>query len=287
VSAPRARPRLNQAAAGKSYPDSAFEVTAEAIEAYARATNDLNERYLAGRDSVASPVWPVVPAFGFFRTAVADPELGAEPRRLLHLREEHVLRAPIRAGDLLHCSGVLSEVDAEAGTFSVTVVERNQEGVEVAEVRATMHVRGAGRPARIEPAELPPAASYEERVRIDPDQTRRYAEASGDDNPIHLDREAARRAGLRGIIAHGMCTMAMATAGAVNGPAEGDPTRVERVAAHFARPVVPGQELLTRFWPQHEEGAVAAFGFATLDERGALVLTNAHALVRSASSTGS
>lgn len=36
----------------------------------------------------------------------------------------------------------------------------------------------------------------------------RYAEASGDRNPIHLRDEAARAAGLPGIIQHGMLTMA-------------------------------------------------------------------------------
>lgn len=40
------------------------------------------------------------------------------------------------------------------------------------------------------------------------EQLRRYAEASGDYNPIHLDEEAARRVGLDGVIAHGMLSMA-------------------------------------------------------------------------------
>lgn len=40
------------------------------------------------------------------------------------------------------------------------------------------------------------------------EQLRRYANASGDFNPIHLDEEAARRVGLDGVIAHGMLSMA-------------------------------------------------------------------------------
>ena len=36
------------------------------------------------------------------------------------------------------------------------------------------------------------------------EQLRAYAESSGDPNPIHLDEDAARSAGLPGIIAHGM-----------------------------------------------------------------------------------
>ena len=38
----------------------------------------------------------------------------------------------------------------------------------------------------------------------------RYAQASGDHNPIHQDDEVARSVGLPGVIAHGMYTMALA-----------------------------------------------------------------------------
>ncbi len=38
----------------------------------------------------------------------------------------------------------------------------------------------------------------------------RYAEASGDDNPIHQDEAVALSVGLPGVIAHGMYTMALA-----------------------------------------------------------------------------
>jgi acyl dehydratase len=38
----------------------------------------------------------------------------------------------------------------------------------------------------------------------------RYAEASGDDNPIHQDDDVAHSVGLPGVIAHGMYTMALA-----------------------------------------------------------------------------
>ncbi len=38
----------------------------------------------------------------------------------------------------------------------------------------------------------------------------RYAEASGDHNPIHQDEQVALSVGLPGVIAHGMYTMALA-----------------------------------------------------------------------------
>lgn len=43
---------------------------------------------------------------------------------------------------------------------------------------------------------------------ITQEQLKRYADASGDHNPIHLDEEAAHRVGLEGVIAHGMLSMA-------------------------------------------------------------------------------
>lgn len=43
---------------------------------------------------------------------------------------------------------------------------------------------------------------------IEQEQLQRYAAASGDYNPIHLDPAAARRVGLNGVIAHGMLSMA-------------------------------------------------------------------------------
>lgn len=44
---------------------------------------------------------------------------------------------------------------------------------------------------------------------IEAAQVAAYAEASGDHNPIHLDADAARRAGLDGPILHGMLMMGM------------------------------------------------------------------------------
>ena len=43
---------------------------------------------------------------------------------------------------------------------------------------------------------------------VDRGRLRKYAEASGDPNPIHLSDEAAEAAGLPGVIAHGMLTVA-------------------------------------------------------------------------------
>jgi acyl dehydratase len=270
---------LNADLAGKSYGEKTYQVTADAIEKYARATNDNNERYLGGSDdTVAPPIFAVVPVFESFMAAGMDPELQADLLRLVHGSEEHVLHAPVRPGDVLTVSSVLETVEKKdtGETFTVKGTETNQDGILVAEVRGTMFIRGSGSGKGSGAAQEQPqrAIVYEETTKVDEDQTHRYAEASGDHNPIHLDENTAKMAGLPGIINHGMCTMAIATKGAVDGLAGGDPLRIKRVAVRFSKPVLPGQELTTRFWEESSSGGTTVYGFETYNPDGAAVIKN-------------
>ncbi|MDP9227183.1 MAG: MaoC family dehydratase N-terminal domain-containing protein [Actinomycetota bacterium] len=277
---------LNAQLAGKDYGHTTYAVTAQAIEKYARATNDLNERYIGSGSIVAPPVFPVVPAFSSFVAAGQDPELGADMLRLVHAAEEHVLYGSIRPGEELTVTSTLESVDrSDAGdSFTVKAIETDRSGQVIAEVRGTMFIRGSGSRAALrgaaaeEPA--PDDIVYEETTAVDDDQPLRYAEASGDHNPIHLDEAVARKAGLRGTILHGMCTMAIATKAAVNGLAHGDPSRVSRVAVSFSRAVLPGQELTTRFWQETLGEGGDRYGFETYNPNGRAVIKNGQVEIR-------
>jgi acyl dehydratase len=265
---------LNAALAGKDLGVRRYEVTAEAIGAFARATEDDNPRYASGSDPMAGPVWPVVPAFESFMAAARDPELGADLRRLLHLSEDHRLLRPIRPGDVLTVRAVLEAVAPHAGgeTFTVAARELDAGGELVAEVRGTMLIRGRGTGARPPPSALTGDVVHAEATAIADDQMRRYAAAAGDHNPIHLDAAAARRSGLRRPILHGMCTITIAVKAAVNGPAGGDPARVRRVRVDFARPVLPGETLTTRVRRTPED---TVYALEVVNDAGAAVLTGA------------
>jgi len=63
-----------------------------------------------------------------------------------------------------------------------------------------------------------------------------YAAASGDFNPIHIDKEMAQMAGLPGNILHGMCTMAWAVEAAIDALG-GDPGDLKRIKVRFSKPV--------------------------------------------------
>lgn len=268
---------LNEELVGKTYETTTFEVTADAIEKYARATNDLNERYLSGGDDVvAPPVFPVVGAFGAFMATAMDPDLQADLLRLVHGAEEHVIYRPIKPGDVLTIAPVLESVDKKdtGETFTAKATLTDQGGETVAEVRGTMFIRGSGsgKKSSSGQAESSREVVYEESTKIDDDQTYRYAEASGDHNPIHVDPNTAQMAGLPGIIVHGMCTMAIATKAAVNGVAGGDPTRIKRVGVRLSKPVLPGQELTTKLWKETDGDDVTTYGFETYNPDGAAVI---------------
>jgi acyl dehydratase len=81
-------------------------------------------------------------------------------------------------------------------------------------------------------------------VRVTPDKylTARYAGASGDFNPIHIDEEFARAVGLPGRILHGLWTMAQVARAQTE--AAGGPERLKRLSVQFRGMGVPEQEVV-------------------------------------------
>jgi len=82
-------------------------------------------------------------------------------------------------------------------------------------------------------------------LRVTPDAglTKRYAEASGDPNPIHIDEEFARSVGLPGCILHGLYSMAQ-VARAHSALADGDPRALRSLSVQFRGMGMPEQEIV-------------------------------------------
>src|SRR5215208_5104755 len=72
--------------------------------------------------------------------------------------------------------------------------------------------------------------------------TVRYAGASGDFNPIHIDDEFARSVGLPGRILHGLWTMAQVARAQTE--VAGGPDRLRRLSVQFRGMGVPEQEVV-------------------------------------------
>ena len=82
-------------------------------------------------------------------------------------------------------------------------------------------------------------------LKVTPDKylPHRYAGASGDFNPIHIDPEYAKQVGLPGNILHGLWMMAQVARGNA-AVADGDPRALKRLSVQFRGMGFPEQELV-------------------------------------------
>jgi acyl dehydratase len=81
-------------------------------------------------------------------------------------------------------------------------------------------------------------------LTVTPDRylTVRYAGASGDFNPIHIDEDFARSVGLPGRILHGLWSMAQVARAQTE--AAGGPERLRRLSVQFRGMGLPEQEIV-------------------------------------------
>ena len=111
--------------------------------------------------------------------------------------------------------------------------------------------------------------------RVDPYRPIYYAAASGDFNPIHIDRRVGKGAGLGGAILQGMCTYAWLSDACV--AYFGDPVRVRKVRARFARAVKPGDTLTFSGRCTAIEGSTVRVELEVRNQEGGEVLKRATA----------
>jgi acyl dehydratase len=82
-------------------------------------------------------------------------------------------------------------------------------------------------------------------LKVTPDKylTNRYAGASGDFNPIHIDPDFAKAVGLPSNILHGLYSMGVVAKAAAQGLAGGDPRALKKLTVQFRGMGMPEQEI--------------------------------------------
>lgn len=262
-----------------------YRVDAAATVAYARATNDDNPAHLAGR--VAPPLFAVVPAL---KTMVCARRLATDAFTLHGEHDIHFVR-PIVPGMVLVVEAQLIGVRHTSAGTTLTVRGTTRTGsaivneqylVLVAQGRRLLDEAGEAAPDHRTPPRLTVAAPLARLTfELDPDQTRRYAEASGDRDPYTFDPEEARKRGLPGPIVHGLCAMAFAARAVVAACCGGDSTRVDRLAVRFSRLLLmrAGQRLTTAIWPAGRRDGLGLFAFEAADADGSVVIRHGWAEV--------
>jgi acyl dehydratase len=231
-------------------------IEAERAKAYAAATNDDNDAYSSGK--YAPPVFGVVPtweAIGASMAAVIPPEAFAF---IVHGEQDMHFHQPLVPGTTLNTTTEFHSV--RVGSSGTRVVAKlsstDPDGQPIMDIYSTTFIRGmsdgeSGGPEK--PDHTFPEAARANKVggftiHVDDDQTYRYRDASGDQMPIHVDEAFAKSVGLPGIIAHGLCTMAMCSQAVVKTVAGGDPARVRRLAVRFAKNVIPGNDIVVSIY---------------------------------------
>jgi acyl dehydratase len=113
-------------------------------------------------------------------------------------------------------------------------------------------------------------------VRVTPDKylTARYAGASGDFNPIHIDEDFAKAVGLPGRILHGLWTMAQVARAQTE--AAGGPEHLKRLAVQFRGMGVPEQEVVVS-GTVRESGEGKVIVDTVAEQSGKQIIRNAEA----------
>lgn len=119
-----------------------------------------------------------------------------------------------------------------------------------------------------------------EEVKVTPDKylPHRYAGASGDFNPIHIDKEFATMVGLPNTILHGLWSLSQVQRAAIQA-AGNDPTKLKALSGQFRGMGQPEKEITVT----GEVKAVEASGEAIIEleaeQDGSRIIRNATAVV--------
>jgi acyl dehydratase len=222
-------------------------------------------------------------------TAIAnaffDPDFNVNFARLVHGEQEMEFFAPVKPGDTITTVLRIASVEEKSTgeTFTTESISTNQQGEKVVRSSSTFFIRGEKSGASKKPAaeETPPEkVRFTQDMAVKENQTYIYAEGSGDNNPIHIDPDFAKKVGLPGIILQGLCTMAFCFKAVQDGICEKDPLRVRLLKVRFAKPVLPLDTVTTRAWEETagQEGTTR-LGFETVNQREDKVIKNGFAEV--------
>jgi acyl dehydratase len=254
---------------GTTYDERTATLDPDRVKAYAAATNDDNPAYESGK--YAPPVFGVVPTWEAMLLAAADIVPPEAMMMIVHGEQDMHFHQPLVPGQTLktHAEALAIRVGRSGTRFTSRVVSNDESGQPVLEQYNTVFIRGmsdgeSGGPDKPDHSfveELRDKKVAEFTVHVDDDQTYRYRDASGDQMPIHVDDGFAKSVGLPGIIAHGLCTMAMTSQAVVKSVAGGDPSRLKRLAVRFAKPVFPGNDVVTTIYDGGVRGGRHVYAF--------------------------
>jgi acyl dehydratase len=237
----------------------------------------VHERELVAFPTVASVLgWP---------GRLTDPAFGIDARMVVAASLKVALHRPLQTQEKLTSDPrVVEIIDKGPGKHAILLSARTlvaPDGAEVATVENTSIARGhGGFGGRV--TDMPEPRATPERnpdAACDlptPPNLALIFRLMGDENPLHVDPESARKSGFPRPILHGAATFGVAAHAVLRTCAGYDPARLASIEARFSRPVFPGETIRTEMWT---DGPTVAFR-CRVPERDEVVLTNGWAKLR-------
>jgi len=240
--------------AGRAYGPVSYDVSRVAVADFVAATGDDRDRWseTAPPSLAGAVLFAVAPVF------LADPDVVPFTRSVVHIDQRFRWHRPLAVGEVLEAAGTVAGVRSRGAahfvTFEVgaggpegpwlesasTFLLSDEAAGDAADepepphaVRGPVEVAGES-PLPLEGESLPPLRRSASRADLV-----RYAAAARDWNAIHWDHEAARLAGLPGIVVHGLL-MASWILQAAGRHAAG-PAPLTSMRARFRRPLRPAE----------------------------------------------
>jgi NAD(P)-dependent dehydrogenase (short-subunit alcohol dehydrogenase family)/acyl dehydratase/putative sterol carrier protein len=250
---------LHRALIGKRYGGAALLIRPEKLAAYEATVED-----------PGTLIFPVTLVKDPFVKLFEDPDFNGELSRMVHGEQVFRFHRPLKAWDLITPRGrVLGIEDKSSGQILNFGQRIYCEGDLVVEMESRLFFRGEskGEKSAAPPPPAKPAPTSTSKVTVPPDLPRRYAEASGDMNPIHVDKSFAQSAGFKDVILHGLGTLALV--------AKSLPKDLSQLQVRFAKPVYPDDPLTTSFWKSADR-----IEFETVNAAGEAVLSQGAAILR-------
>ena len=198
--------------------------------------------------------------YALFAGSLSLSSAGIAPSRLIHGEQQFTWTRALRVGETVTSQGQIADVYRKRNLQFVTAeaVVKDEAGEEVCRSRSTILVLPYPK-ATAENGALTQSSTQltvgqevlSLSVTHSKEQIKAYADASGDQNPIHQDDEIARSVGLPGVIAHGMLNYGLLSRAVTDWL--GDPRRMRRLSVRFSAMVQPGDTVTCK-------GTVASIG---------------------------
>jgi acyl dehydratase len=242
---------------------------------------DPDERQLGfvyEKDLKAMPTMPVVLTYP--GPWISNPETGVTYEKVVH--GEHMLRLHQTlppSGRMIGQVRIVDVIDKGEGRGALIVSEMEQRdadtGNRIATIRHTSFARadgGFGGPQRPSPVSHPMPDRPPDMICDLPTspQSALLYRLNADPNPLHVDPDAARRAGFPKPILHGLGTFGVVGHGLLRSVCDYDPDLFGAISARFTAPTYPGDTIRTEIW---REGTFYSFQARAI-ERDIIVIGN-------------